>query len=222
MARIGIVGGIGPESTIAYYRLLIAERHTDIVICSIDVSRLLALVADNDLAALTEYLSAAVDTLTDARAEVAIIASNTPHIVFDDVRRRATIPMVSIVEATAAHIAAMGLKRVGLLGTRFTMEARFYPEVLGRRGIAVVTPDADERALVHDKYVNELLRNTFLPETRARLLGVIDRMIARDGIEGVILGGTELPLLLTDATHAGIPILDTAVIHVRAALEFRR
>jgi aspartate racemase len=221
VARIGIVGGIGPESTIAYYRLLIAEGHTDVVISSVDVNRLLGMMGVNDLAAVTAYLSAAVATLGGAGAEMAIIAANTPHVVFDEIRGRAEIPMVSIVEATAAHVAAMGLKRVGLLGTRYTMEGTFYPDVLERHGISVVTPLAEERAVVHDRYVNELLRNVFLPETRARLLDVVDAMVQRDSIEGVILGGTELPLLLKDAAHAGIPLLDTTVIHVRAALRFR-
>ena len=223
--RLGIVGGIGPESTIEYYRLVLsayAESRGDgsaaaIVIHSIDVRKMLGLIA-TDRQSTVEYLLDALDVLAAAGAELAILGANTPHIVFDELQRRCKIPLLSIVEATRDHARALGFRRVGLLGTRFTMQATFYPAVFAASNIAVVTPSTEEQEIVHKKYVGELLNNIFLPETRTAMVAVIEHMKRRDGIEGVILGGTELPLLLKDEQVAGLPLLDTTRIHARAAV----
>ena len=225
MKVIGIVGGIGPESTIDYYRSILARSREragatspSILINSIDLTRLLALAGSDDRAQLTEFLLQAVDALARGGADLALFAANTPHIVFDDVQRRAAIPLVSIVAATAEVAQALGLKRVGLLGTRFTMRGRFYPDVFAERDIAVVVPSrAGDQDYVHDKYVNELVAGKFVTDTRTGLVAVIDRMRERDGIDGVILGGTELPLLLRDVAYP-LPFLDTTRIHVDAVL----
>ena len=222
MITIGIVGGVGPESTIGYYRHMIAAGHTAIFINSVDVQYLLNRMLSDDRAAVTDYLVAAVERLTAAGADVAIIAANTPHIVFDEVQRRAAIPMVSIVEAVAEQVKALGLGTVGLLGTRFTMQGRFYPDVFARHGLSLVVPEAEDLAFVHDKYVNELLKNLFLPETKAALLAIVDRMVASRGVEAVILGGTELPLILREPAHRGVPLLDTTKIHADAVLRHAR
>lgn len=218
MKTIGIVGGIGPESTIDYYRLLVAAGHTQIVIVSVEVQNLLGMMLRDDSTGVADYLTAAVEQLANAGADVAIIAANTPHIVFDEVQRRARVPMVSIVEATASHVARLGLRKVGLLGTRFTMQGRFYPDVFARRGLAIVPPSANDLAYVHEKYVGEFLKNQFLPETRTAMLGVIDRLQAEQGVEAVILGGTELPILFRCDAHGDIPLLDTTKIHADAVL----
>ena len=226
MATLGIIGGIAPESTIQYYRLIVAayrEQRGDgtypaIIINSIDLKRLLDLAAAERLAELTEYLLRELARLARAGADVALFASNTPHLVFEEVRSRAPIPLISIVEAACAAAEAQGLTRVGLLGTRFTMQARFYPDVFARAGISVVAPDADEQRWVHDRYVSELIPAIFRPETRERMLALVGRMKARDGIDGVILGGTELPLLLRDTGGSGIPLLDTTRIHAERAV----
>lgn len=226
MKVLGIIGGIAPESTVEYYRLLIAayrERVGDgsyppIIINSIDLKRLLDLVAADRLADLGRYLSAEVERLARAGAEVALFASNTPHIVFDDVQRRSPVPLVSIVEAAADEAHALGLGRVGLFGTRFTMQGRFYPEVFARRGITVRIPDPENQAYIHEKYLGELVQGVFIPATRDRLLAIVRGLKQTDGIEGLVLGGTELPLLLLDAGDTGIPFLDTTRIHVHRAL----
>jgi aspartate racemase len=111
----------------------------------------------------------------------------------------------------------MKLNRLGLLGTRFTMQGRFFPDVFSRHNIALVVPDEDTQAYVHDKYMNELVNGIFLPETRDRLLEIIQNLKDQHHIDGLILGGTELPLILRDA-DAGIPFLDTTRIHVQAAV----
>jgi aspartate racemase len=221
MNTIGIVGGIGPESTIAYYRLFMAAGHTAVVINSVDVQQLLSAMMRQDLPAVTDYLVQAVSVLDDAGVSVGLIAANTPHIVFGDVQRRCRLPLVSIVEATRDHVRHLGFTRVALLGTRFTMEGAFYPNVFTPAGLEIVRPAADDLATVHEIYINELLKNQFLPETRVRLLKVIDRMIDEQQIQAVILGGTELPLVVPDVSHRGVPLLDTTKIHVQAGLNWK-
>jgi aspartate racemase len=238
MKTLGIVGGIGPESTIEYYRFILdgcRKRMADmptpeelragrlsmphVVIDSIDVNRGLAMLAANDLAALADYVSESVERLTRAGAEIALMAANTPHIVFDEVERRATIPLISLVKATCDRALAMGFRKLALLGTGFTMRGRFYPEVFARAGIELVTPNDEEKEFIHRAYIGELLKNVFLPGTRDRIIAIIDRMREQDAIEGVILAGTELPLLLRGAEPVGLPFLDTTLIHVDAAVE---
>lgn len=227
MKTLGIVGGIGPESTIEYYRFILDEYRAQkpdgsaphILIDSLDVNRGIAMLDANDLPGLTDYLCASIDRLTRAGAEIALIAANTPHLVFDEVARRAVIPMLSIVEAACHRARQLGLKRLGLLGTGFTMRARFYPEVFERAGLELVVPHAEEQAFIHEKYIHELLKNQFRPETRTTLLAIIDRLRRDDRVEAVILAGTELPLLLRGAEPDGLPFLDTTLIHVRAAVE---
>ena len=205
MKTIGIIGGIGPESTIAYYRLLIAgyrRQRPDggspsILLNSVDVEKLLALMENHDLPGVIDYLVPEVKRLAAAGADFGLIAANTPHIVFDELQQRSPIPLLSIVEATCAEAKARGIEKAALLGTRFTMQADFYPAVFSREGIALVMPVADEQFYIHDKYVNELLQDIFLPSTRARLLEVIHRMREQEQIECVVLAGTELPLVLS-------------------------
>lgn len=226
MKTLGIVGGIGPESTVEYYRSIIAAyrgRKRDgsyprIIINSIDMKRLVDLIAADELSEVSEHLSGEVRKLERAGADFGLLAANTPHIVFDELRRRSPIPLISIVEATREAAQAMGLKRIGLFGTRFTMRARFYQNVFSEGGMTLVVPDEGEQDYIHEKYMSELVPGVFLPETRERLLSIADRMRAREGIEGLILGGTELPLILRDETHGGIPLLDTTRIHVNAAV----
>ena len=226
MKTAGVVGGIAPESTVEYYREMVAayrERQSDgsypqIIINSIDMQKMLGLISANELGAVTDYLTGEVEKVAKAGADCGLLASNTPHIVFDEIRRRSPIPLVSIVESACQAARSGGLKKLGLFGTRFTMQGRFYPDVFSKQGIELATPREDEQTYIHDKYMNELVRGVFLPETRAALLAIVDRMIERDAIQGVILGGTELPLILRDATHAGIPLLNTTKIHVRAMI----
>jgi aspartate racemase len=227
MTTVGMLGGIGPESTVEYYRELISGyrqlrpdgSYPSIILNSLDVTKLLAWMNANQLGEVTEYLVDGLQKLVRAGADFAIIAANTPHIVFDEVQRRSPIPLVSIVEATCVEAEKRGISKLALLGTRFTMQARFYPEVFSRKGITLVVPSLEEQNYIHDKYVGELLQNVFLPETRERLLEIIESMKQRDHIEAAILAGTELPLILQDEQACGIPLLDPTRIHVRAVVE---
>jgi len=223
---IGIVGGIGPESTIDYYRRLIAayrELHPDgsypeIVMKSVDLKKVLELVETRQRARLVEFMAAALDALAHAGAEIGLLASNTPHLVFDELKLRSPIPLVSIVQAARDAAAALAVKRLGLMGARPTMQARFYPEVFAKAGMEIVTPEPAEQAYIHDKYMSELVAGILLPETREGLFAIARHMKTRDGIEALILGGTELPLILRGENHTGIPFLDTAQLHVTAVM----
>jgi aspartate racemase len=227
MKTLGIVGGIGPESTIEYYRFILdgyRARVTDasaprLVIDSLDVNRGIAMLDTNDLGGLADYISASVERLTRAGAEVGLIAANTPHIIFDKIEPRASIPMISIVQATCDHARTLGLKRLVLLGTGFTMRASFYPDVFVRAGLELITPIGSEQALIHEKYIHELLKNKFQTDTRDAVIGIIERIRREERIEAVILAGTELPLLLRGAEPEGIQFLDTTMIHATAAVD---
>jgi aspartate racemase len=225
MKTIGIVGGIGPESTVDYYKLLIAaylERRSDdsypqVIINSVDMRKLVRIMNANDLTQLVDWLVAEVQKLANAGAEIGLVASNTPHIVFDELSSRSAIPLVSIVEATCEAAQKMRLTKLGLFGSRFTMQSRFYADVFSRKGIEVVVPAQDEQAWIHAHYMDELVYGIFLAETRDRFIAIAQRIRAQDGIQALILGGTELPLLLRDV-DCGIPYLDTAKIHVDAVM----
>lgn len=225
MKTLGLIGGAGPESTIEYYRLLIEAyreqqdgNYPAIIINSVNLKLLIDLMNAKKLDQFAQELVSAVERLAAAGADFAAFTANTPHIVFDAVQRLSRIPLISIVEATREKVQALGLKRVGLFGTGFTMKGKFYPETFSRAGITLVTPNADEQSYIHEKYIGELLNNLFLPETRERLLAIADELKAREGIEALILGGTELPLLLKDEEHIGIPLVDTTKIHVERLL----
>ena len=226
MKTLGIIGGIGPESTIVYYRSLVAssrDRTQDgsyppIIINSIDLTKMLGMIGANQLAEVTEYLVEEVRKLAKAGADFGLLAANTPHIVFDEISRRSSIPLISIVDVTCQEAQALGLKKVGLFGTRFTMQMRFFPDVFSKAGITIALPELDEQDYIHDKYMKELVNGIFLPETLQRLLMIVDRMKEQQGIDGVILGGTELPLILKDGEFKGIPFLDTTQIHVKYAV----
>ena len=221
MKTLGLIGGTGPESTIEYYRLLVAryreqaDGHSPrVIITSIDLKQMIEWMTAGNLAAVTDGLAAEFERLRIAGADFAALTANTPHIVFDELQARSSLPLISIVEATCEEVRKRGLNTVGLFGTRFTMQAPFYPTVFSRGGVKLVLPGDREQDYIHEIYLGELLKDVFLPETRARLLEIAEEMKRRDNIEAVILGGTELPLLLRDPEHNGLPLLDTTSIHV--------
>jgi len=222
MKRVGIIGGIGPESTVDYYRLIIQMyrqqvpdgSYPRIIINSIDMKRMLDLIGENRLADVTAYISGEIRKLAAAGADFALLASNTPHAVFDALLAESPIPLISIVEATCQAAKKQGLKRLGLFGTRFTMQGQFYPDVFDKAGIALTLPTPEEQDYIHGKYMGELVNGILLPETREGLLTIVRRMRAEEGIDGMILGGTELPLILQDNGDQGVPFLNTTRLHV--------
>jgi aspartate racemase len=226
MKTLGIIGGIGPESTIEYYRRihalyrqLIAEGSAPaIIINSIDNKKVLDLVGANKLDELIAYLTAEVEKLARGGATFALLAANTPHLVFDSVAQQSSIPLLSIVAAACEAAKIRGLTRLGLLGTRFTMQSPFYRDALLDKEIELVVPGEEEQAWIHERYMQELLKGIVLPETRDRLMDIIKALKERSQIDGVILGGTELSLILRDESVFGVRVLDTTQIHVEAAV----
>jgi len=226
MKTLGIIGGLGPESTMDYYQRITAlfrertgDRHyPEFVIVSVDLRKGLDFMDANDLSGMANYLVESIEKLTRAGADFGIISANTPHIVFDQLAPNSPIPLISIIEATRTAAKLQNLKRLALFGTRYTMQGTFYPKAFARDGIELLMPDLYDQSYIHDKYMNELVPGKFLDETRAGLLAIVDRMKATSDIDGVILAGTELPLILRDPIHNGIPFLDTTIIHVEAAV----
>lgn len=226
MTTVGLIGGIGPESTIAYYRLLIslyraqtkAEHNPHIIINSIDIKRLLDLIGAHQLEAAADYLTAEIKRLADAGADFCLLAANTPHIIFAQLQAAAPIPLLSIVAATCQHTLRLGLRRVGLFGTKFTMQGRFYQQVFDEAAISIITPETTAQNYIHEKYMTELLNGIVLAETKAGLLRIIETLKTEQQIEGLILGGTELSLILSDGDDKDIPLLDTTRIHAQSAV----
>lgn len=218
---LGLIGGTGPESTIDYYRLLVAKYREQadgnsppLIINSVNLKNMIEWMTAGELAKVTDYLSDAIDKLRLAGADIAALTANTPHIVFDELQARSALPLISIVEAACDEVQKRNLKTVALFGTRFTMQAPFYPDVFSRSDVKLVLPNDEEQNYIHEIYMGELLKDVFRPETRAKLLALAEAIRARDNIEAVILGGTELPLLLRAEQHNGLPLLDTTRIHV--------
>lgn len=218
----GIIGGIGPESTIAYYRGIVAgyrQRVQDgsypkVLINSIDLKALLDHVAAGRLDELTEWLGVEIERVAQAGADFALLASNTPHIVFERLLRCAKVPLISIVDAARIALEGIGASRPLLLGTRFTMQARFYRSGLGLSGIAPAVPSSAEQDRVHEIYTGELLNGILRPESRAVLEAIIRRTKAQDSTDAVLLAGTELSLLLREEGYEGLPVIDTTKAHV--------
>jgi aspartate racemase len=223
---LGMIGGVGPESTLDYYKNIIAmyrERRPDghypqFVINSIDLQEGIDFLEADDLAGMGEFLLREIEVLARAGADFGIIAANTPHIIFDDIAPKLPIPFISIVEAACDHAKARNLKRLALFGTRYTMQADFYQKVFRREGIELVVPELKDQDYIHEKYFAELVPGTFLPETRENLFAIVDRMKAKIGIEGVLLAGTELALILRGDSHHGVALLDTGKIHCQAVV----
>jgi aspartate racemase len=231
MARtLGLIGGTGPESTIAYYRLLTAKYREQadgnsppLIINSVNLKSMIEWMAAGELGKVADMLSSAIEQLHLAGADLAALTANTAHIVFDELQKRTPLPLISIVEAACDKAQELGLNSVALFGTRYTMQGPFYPAVFSRSSVKLVLPNAEEQDYIHEIYLGQLLKDIFLPETRNKLLEIADTMHARDGIQAVILGGTELPLLLRDEEHNGLPLLDTTAIHVdRLVIEMLR
>jgi len=228
MKQIGIIGGLGPEATIDYYKRIIAACRVgqslaapEIIIYSINMEELLSLVAQRDWSKLISLLDSTIRALQRAGADFAAISANTPHIVFDEVREKSPIPLISIVTATLEKTKQLGLKKVGLLGTKFTMQANFFAPPFAAAGVEVMAPASDDREYIHDKLITEIELGIFTEETRQGLVAVVERMKQSDQIDGVILGCTELPLILGEG-DCGIPSLNTTAIHVEAIVNYAK
>jgi aspartate racemase len=224
MKTIGIIGGLGPEATVDYYNLLIDAfkngsgdlNYPEIIIYSVNMSEFLNLMKEKRYDEATDKLVEKTKSLMLAGADFAAITANTPHMLFDSLQEKSALPLISIVGATCEECIRRGLKRTGLLGTGFTMNATFYPDVFKKHGIEVIMPDAEDRETINVKLFTEIELGVFKEDTRQLLIGIIQKMVREQHIDSVILGCTELPLILKEPSYAGIPMLNTTQIHVDA------
>ncbi len=226
MKHIGIVGGLSPESTIDYYRILCRAYNErfggvhfpEMTIRSINLEEMFGYFKSDDWQAAARRILAALHDLKAAGADFAAIASNTPHNAYDIFAPKAPLPVVAIMDATADAIIADNITTVGLLGTAMTMECGFFQRAFERRGIHTLIPDREDRAYVNESIWKELTHGIVRQETKARYIEIITRLINNDA-QGIILGCTELPLIVRPGD---IPVktYDTAEIHAVSILNY--
>jgi aspartate racemase len=224
MKTIGVLGGMSWESSLEWYRLAnerVAARlggyhSARILLDSLDFAEIEALQARDDWDAAGTLLAERARALEGAGADLLVLATNTMHLVADRITDAVDIPFLHIADAAGDAVTEAGLTTVGLLGTAFTMENPFYAEKLAEHGIRTIVPDADDRRTVHDIIYGELVHGVVREESRRAYVDAIARLVAR-GAEGVILGCTEIELLIT-ATDAPVPVFPTTALHVEAAV----
>lgn len=224
---IGMIGGIAPASTIDYYQRIISrfQERTgkrdlpSLIINSINMNHMMDLIYNDHLDELVDFLSEEIFVLEKAGAKVIFMASNTPHLVYQSLVTRVKTKMVSIVDSAIVYAQSKGYHRLGLFGTISTMEGDFFQQGFEAAGMEIITPMPDERKYIHKVYMEELSRGRFLPETKSRLLAIAQRMYMEGQIDSLILGGTELPLMLKNSDMEDIELLNTTKIHVERILD---
>lgn len=224
--RIGIIGGLSPESTVSYYLHITrayVQRYGDygypeILIYSVNLQKFHEWRTAGRWDLVAGELIRCVQKITDAGAQFGLIATNTMHKVFDPVQEAVDLPLIHVIDATAQRAREHGLSRLGLLGTQYTMDDGFYQERMEQNGLQVLVPGFDEQQRVHEIIVQELVRGRIEEASRITYIRVIEGLI-RAGAEGIVLGCTEIPLLIRQEDSAA-PLLDTAAIHADAALEY--
>lgn len=227
MKKIGILGGLGPEATIEYYRKIIQilyskspdSDYPEIIVYSSNMTELWRIIEAKQFDTLTTWLADRIKSLYDTGAEFAVIASNTPHVVFEKVKSRSPIPMLSIVEETFKKAESQDLKRCGLFGTGFTMQSGFYQNYFNKHGISIVVPENDDQQLINERIFSELQSGIINDETKDMLLRITKKMIDEQSIDSLILACTELPLILKNDEY-GIPFLSTTDIHIESIIKF--
>ena len=223
LKKAGIVGGIGPASTHDYYSGIIngvrakasGENYPEIIINSVNMTKMLKLISNNDWEPLVDMLLIAINDLAAAGADFAAIASNTPHIVFDRVQRQAKLPIISIVDVTCKYAQAKNVKKAVIIGTRFTMGSGLYSEAMERCKVATVTPSEDEQIAIHNIIFPRLEDGIVVPEDKQRMLGIVNGLIFEHNADALLLGCTELPLMIKSDDVDTI-VLNTTQIHIDA------
>jgi len=227
MKKIGLVGGISWTSTIDYYRIINEETNQQLgglnfaecIIYSVNFEHFRSCNAAHDWDGTFKLLSAAVLHLKNAGAEVILVGANTAHIVAEKIAEASGLPLVDIRKVTAQAIQKAGIKKIGLLGTVFTMELGFYKDTLLSYGIEVITPSSKaDRDFIEDTLLHELGKGTRNATTKAAYIRIAQTLIER-GAEAIVLGCTEIPLILSQEDFS-IPVFDTTQIHAKAAVEF--
>lgn len=226
MKTIGLVGGITWYSTLDYYRLMnemIAERlggvhSAKIFLSSFDFDEIKRMTEAGDWTGLAREVTAMAAKLEAAGADCILIGANTMHKIADEVQAGINIPLIHIVDVVAAALKAKGLTVAALLGTRYTMELDFYRERMAQHGIGIIIPGPSDIDFINDTIYNEFGKGIFLPERKIQYLDIIDALISK-GARGVILGCTEIPILIRQ-DDCSVPVFDTAFLHAQAAVHF--
>ena len=226
MKKLGLIGGTGPESTIEYYKGIEygVQRRSGrsffphLTIESLSVFDVLGFCERRDYAGLTEYLLKGIQNLAAAGAECAALTGITPHIVFDELAAVAPIPLISMVDTARDHAAERGYKKICLLGTLPTMDGTFFQSSFAKRGIEVVTPNAEEKRCIETKIETELEFGKVLPETQRSFREIVECIIQEEKVHAVVLGCTELPLVFRDM-ELSVPYIDVMQIHIGALIQ---
>jgi aspartate racemase len=223
--KIGIIGGLSPESTVSYYLHITrtyVERfgdygYPDIIIYSVNLEKYHRWRSENRWDLIADDLIASAKHLQKAGADFGLIATNTMHKVYDVVKESVDFDLIHLIDTTAVKAKEMGLKKLGLLGTRYTMSDGFYHDRIARSGLTVIIPQPEDQILVHKIIVEELVQGRMIEKSKSEYIRIIKELSSR-GAEGIILGCTEIPLLIKQQ-DSSVPLLDTAIIHADAALE---
>lgn len=226
MKTIGLVGGTGWVSTQEYYKIINETVNQKlggmtfprIVLNSVNYGDIYACNQKNDREGVYQIIKQATDAVSNAGADLIALCANTLHFTYDQLQAEINVPILHIADATAAAIKSKGIKKVGLLGTRETMELDFYKKRLANYGIEVIVPEHSEREFIHSSIINELLKEVFLPETKSGFISIMNNL-ANQGAQGIILGCTEIPLLVNQEDYE-LPLFSTLELHAKAITEF--
>ena len=226
MKKIGLIGGITPESTVLYYQILnrlnanqLGKTHSaELIINSFDFGQISQLVEEGRWDLLNKKMAEAGTNLENAGASCILICANTMHLCIDAVRKVVRIPVIHIADSTAKEIQKKGIQKVALLGTKYTMEKDFFRDILNKHEIETIIPDVEERDEIHRIIYDELAQGEFKKSSKEKYLKIIDSLILK-GVKGIILGCTEIPLLINQ-NDVSLPIFDTTKIHAAAGFKF--
>ena len=229
MKKIALVGGLGPEGTLDYYRTIIAGFKADydelgypeMVIESLNLKTLLSLADAGEWGEISQLIAARFEAARLAGADFGAIAANTPHKVFGPVQGATSLPLISIVTATCDAVRERGLAKVGLLGTAFTMQSNFYFEEFAKAGIELVVPDRNEQQYLHEALFNEIEHGLVRPETKQGFIEIVERLVRDTGIQGVVSACTEFPLVIQSGDFS-IDFFDTVEIHVASIVDYAK
>ncbi len=224
MKTIGLVGGLGPESTVDYYKEIIGRfkainndaslNYPPIVIYSVNMSVFIGHLKNRRHSDAAAYITEAIENLRKAGADFVAITANTPHLLFPQIQQSSSTPLISIVESACRYAKERQLKKAGLIGTAFTMQSTFFSDVFTKEGIEIVIPAEEEMQFINRKLFDEIELGIYRQETKEQILQIVKRMKERDGIDSLILGCTEFPIMFPNDQYEGIRFLNTTNIHI--------
>lgn len=227
MKKIGLIGGLGPESTVDYYNRIIDSfkgkgtnlDYPEIIIYSVRMAQGIGFMERREYDKLIPWMNERIAALKNAGAEFAAITANSPHIVFEEVKAASPLPLISIVETCCEKAKKSGLKKLGLIGTSFTMNEKFYQKEFEKEGLEIVVPEENDKKIIHEKLFTEIELGIFKEETKLLLMNIVEKLMDKHKIDSLILGCTEFPLIFTEPSYMGIPFLNTTQIHVDAIVD---